>query len=96
MAMYRCELCGEPIRQKDEMIRTVVERVNKKKGDSKDPEEWQNVIDWSACFLAHARCTQEEVAYREQLVEIPGENHILSLFEETQDETDKPDLKLVR
>ena len=67
----RCNLCGEHILQRDEIIRCCIERVKKEKGDPSDPERFKAVQDWHCSFIAHSECCKEEIQSREAQVEIP-------------------------
>jgi hypothetical protein len=83
------------LKQRDEVFRAIIERVKKKKGDDQDPEKWTGIIDADLIFISHSTCVRDEVADREARIEIPGENYVSCLFDESSDEDDKPDLKIV-
>ncbi len=85
MSKIKCPLCGKTIKQRDRIIRVVAEMAEKANDDSPDPEEWSKVIDWTSSYVAHSECTREELALRQDLVEIPYEADIGCLFDGEKD-----------
>jgi hypothetical protein len=82
----RCQLCGEWIGQRQEIVRVITERVKKKKGDGQDPENWTGYTeDNFVCYIGHIECTEIEIKAREHQVEIPGMNQMYGLFDEDDD-----------
>ena len=94
MARTRCNLCGEWIGQRQEIIRVITERVRKKKGDCQDPLRWSDTLDWTEAFIAHADCTRAEIEARDAQPLIPCEGEMHGLFD--QEEESERHLAIVR
>ena len=98
MARQKCPLCGRFISQKEEVIRVVVERARKKKKvDSTDASEWSDVVTWIPAFVGHVKCAEDEVEFRDSLVEIPALYELPAVFDaEKEDHKRRPNLTIVK